>query len=387
MARKHGFFRPHVLGMSGISSTTLREGVGFSLTAYLLASGSSLWNYAPTDGQFQENAGPTPADDPTEVIGFKLDSGGHNGKTLAQVLAAASNMYVPGGSTEKSAAPSSSTESPNGTINLIYVSGTARREFAFASEAGETYALELESVGPVNACFVRAGSSSGGTQNLADTTLTVGGTRTIYFVASAATTYVRFFGGANSSVVITSVRKAGGKAATQSTANYKPKVASGGGATYDGADDCHSIPNAVPSGDFGIFIKASFGGSIASTQVLLGSQDGSSNGFYLGVTTGGKVRFKLGSTVLDAATGDVRGGDHVIGITVSGTAMQVWLDGVVVGAGTAAGARPPTALLIGGLNANGTFTAFYGGTMFKPAFIPAAVSDAEAANLSSALAA
>lgn len=28
MARKHGFFRPHVAGLSGIYSTTLREGVG-----------------------------------------------------------------------------------------------------------------------------------------------------------------------------------------------------------------------------------------------------------------------------------------------------------------------------------------------------------------------
>jgi hypothetical protein len=30
MARKHGFFRPHVLGLTAISSTTMKEAGGYT---------------------------------------------------------------------------------------------------------------------------------------------------------------------------------------------------------------------------------------------------------------------------------------------------------------------------------------------------------------------
>lgn len=385
--------------LSGVAQQALGNGVGFDLATYLLEKGASLWDYTSTDGQFQENTGSTPADDATEVIGFKVDSGSYGEQTLAQVMAAQTELCTNPDFTSGISGWSgynSTVSHQSGKLRAANSATFGRAQTPYASVADKAYRFKatVTEVSGSGGSLTAVGRTAADVGGAGVTVFSAGAAPSVsvegYYAATVTTSYLQLIYSTIDKVFEiddVSIKEVPGKQATQATANFKPKVASGGGAVYDGSDDRHGVTNPVPSGDFGLFIKASFGASIAATQVLFGCLDVSSNGFYLGVTTGGAVRFKLAATTVDASSGDVRGGTHVIGVTVSGTTLTLWLDGVVVGTGTVSGTRPSLALILGGLNNNGTPGNFYSGTMFKPALIPAAVSNAEAVNLSAALAA
>lgn len=72
MARKHGFFRPHVAGLSGIYSTTLREGVGglASINAIFAKATKSLWLTAdPASRLKTTDSGSTPVAAAGDAVG------------------------------------------------------------------------------------------------------------------------------------------------------------------------------------------------------------------------------------------------------------------------------------------------------------------------------
>lgn len=87
MARKHGFFSPHVAGLSGIYSTTLREGAGglASINAIFAKATSSLWLTAsPASKLKTTSAATTNVSQAGDPVGYWAKTSGN----LADVLQA-----------------------------------------------------------------------------------------------------------------------------------------------------------------------------------------------------------------------------------------------------------------------------------------------------------
>jgi len=100
MARKHGFFRPHVAGLSGIYSTTLREGGGDPiLAAFADGTDGFYFDFSKTDRLFRGSTTSLAlalADDAGENIGVAHDSHGWAGGTLATQIASAPDTVTNG---------------------------------------------------------------------------------------------------------------------------------------------------------------------------------------------------------------------------------------------------------------------------------------------------
>src|SRR5690606_7271653 len=77
-----------MIAASGLGLTPLSKGGGIDLNAFMAAQSDGLWfDFTQTDRLFQENVGPTPANDPGEVIGLAMSQRVWGGKTLAELLA------------------------------------------------------------------------------------------------------------------------------------------------------------------------------------------------------------------------------------------------------------------------------------------------------------
>lgn len=344
-----------------------RKGGGFSLAAFMAAQSDGFWyDFGQTDRLFQENVGPTPADEPNEAIGLALSSRLWSGKTLAQILAEASSVYTPGLSVDASTAPATSSESPAGTINLV-ATGTgqsARRDLSFPSAAGATYAVTISSISGSSA-LIRAGTSAGGLQILGDTTLTVGGQRTIFITATTTTTFLRLFGGTNSTVVMGSIKAVLGRPATQATGTLKPKFQTTG-AAFDGSDDNLLTGYTASSTENFIVAKVTVPATISATQVICGAWvAGPTDFFFLGLSTTGLVRCGVGGVAATASAGsDLRGTEAVIGLSFDATTVRMFAGGAEVNSAPRSG-NPTTVtpVRIGATNAAGSASNLFGGSV------------------------
>ena len=81
----------------GLGLSARNTGGGFSLAAFMAAQADGFWyDFGQTDRLFQEPTGPTPADEPNEVIGLALDQRAWGGKTLAAYMAAQPEISING---------------------------------------------------------------------------------------------------------------------------------------------------------------------------------------------------------------------------------------------------------------------------------------------------
>jgi len=96
MARKHGFFRPHVAGLSGIYSTTLIEGGGGWTPAVLFANGEKGGWWEPfrisTLAQSSDGTGAVSAD--ADPVGYLRDLS-PNGRNAVQATAGNRMLFRP----------------------------------------------------------------------------------------------------------------------------------------------------------------------------------------------------------------------------------------------------------------------------------------------------
>jgi len=343
-------------------SLTSNKGVGVSLQAFMAGQSDGLWyDFSKTDRLFQESVGPTPANDPNEVIGLALSQRTSGGQTLAQVLAAASELFAPGSSVDASTAPSTSSESPPGTITVTG-DGTnnARRDFSITTVAGRSYRMVC--TGATAAAFLRAGSVVGGNQSL-DTT-TVIGANEFFFTATTATTWVRFLRSTAGPATVSgiSIKEVSRYAATQATTGFKPKYQAAG-ATFDATDDNLLTGYLAQNGANFIVAYVDVPATLAATQVVAGASGAAANRCFLAFNTSGQLCAGVGSdsTATIVGTTDWRSQSVVIGLSFDGSTVKLFA-GTAEEYSAAQNSTPTTTIpfRIGALNNNGTAGSFSG---------------------------
>ena len=298
------------------------EGVGgFSLDAYMASLSDGLYfDATKTDRFFQENTGPTLADDVGEAMGLALDQRTWGGKTLAEVLAAATNMGGTGFSMSANGGTGTATESPSGQLNLTG-DGTnaATGDKAYTTVAGATYEVAF-TVGSA-AVNARAGTSQFGTSLTGGNLTGAVGANRFFFTATGTTSWIGFAKSSAALAVVTgiSVKIVSGNHGVQASATLKP-VRQATGAKFDGSDDNWLSPYLNGSGGNFMVALISVPASIAAFQYLAGMSSGSDR-WGVGINTDGLVGFGSGSTSPTVAKGttDVRNTEAVVGISSDGS--------------------------------------------------------------------
>lgn len=342
-----------------LSPTSLALGKGgFSLDAFMAAQSDGLFNrFTLTDRLFQENTGPTPADDPGEVIGFAMSERAWSGKTLAEIIAAATELSH----VDVATTAGTVTDNGDGTYTLG-ANSAARFRFNVASlESGATYRVGFNITG--------IGATSLGT-DLADTstaTFTTTGAKSYYGRRDVYDSVYRFVdvtsGSGGGTITPPKLRKIPGKHGAQATLSFRPKYQSGGGALFDGNDD--NLPTPYRAGAGGNFIaaKATIPATIPATQIIMGTQDaGPANRFWLGVDPDGRARGGVGSVNNHYGTSDLRGRTVAIGLSIDGTEVRLFVDDAreltAAQSGSATAAAP---ISVGACNSGGSPVFLFGG--------------------------
>jgi len=338
---------------------TLAKGVGVSLQAFMASQSDGLWyDFSKTDRMFQENVGPTPADDPNEVIGLAISQRTWSGLTLAQVAAAATETVANGNFASATGWNVGAGWSIGSGVATASTTSSNLTYGASVPLASRLYQVEFDWVQAGGALFVDQGAG-------ASASASTSGHKTFLLTSGAAPSHsVRYYGGTVSgSLDNVTAKEVSRYPATQATGSFKPTVQTGG-AKGDATDDRLGTSFASSSGDaFNVYPAAIIPASLAATQVFAGAMDGASNGDYLAVTTGGALRAKVGATTLDSTGIDLRGGTHDLAYWTDGATLYLYADGAIVASGAWTGSRPTTAWNLFALNNNGTASNFTGATM------------------------
>lgn len=352
------------LSLSLGSAASLNKG-GFSLDAFMASEADGLFfDFTKTDRLFQESTGAPSSGNPGDVIGLAMSGRSWNGKTLAQVVSSQPELTPNGTFDTDLGGWDASASSPPSTV--VWSAGRAvaqtdgvnpaRFRRTVATPLNRTYRLSTAGTMPV-----RVGTVASGTQVLPDMAAAVR-----YFMTQSDPTWLSVFTTVNGQWLDdVSLKEIPGKHGVQATAGFKPKYQASG-AAFDGVDDRLSVPYSVGSGDNWAMDRATIPATLAATQILFGAQNAGGDAFYLGVTTSGALRAKIGQTVIDSTGIDLRGGQHVVGVWTDGATAYLYADGAIVGSGAWSGSMPATTWLLGGVNNNGTATAFFGGSLLSP---------------------
>lgn len=340
--------------------------VGFSLDAFMAAQSDGLFfDFTKTDRLFQETSGAPSSGAPGDVIGLAMSGRSWDGKTLAQVISSQPELTPNGTFDTDLGGWDASASTPPSTI--VWSAGKAvaqtdgvnpaRFRRTVGTPLNKTYRLSTAGTMPM-----RVGTVASGTQVLPDLAAAAR-----YFMTQSDPTWLSVFTTVNGQWLDdVSLKEIPGKHGVQAFANYKPKFQATG-AAFDGIDDRLASPYAVGAGNNWAMDRATIPAVLAATQILFGAQNASGDAFYLGVTTSGALRAKIGQTVIDSTGVDLRGGQHVIGVWTDGATAYLYADGAIVGTGAWTGSMP-TAMtwLLGAVNNNGTAAAFFGGSLLKP---------------------
>lgn len=327
-----------------------------------------MFDFSKVDRHWQTPNGIVLADDAGENIGFASDSAGWAGRTFDEEMAAQANvMSFTTVSVVDFAGSSGSWTAGTKTVANNVAGADASYPRLLINQSTSVvgyyrYAITLGTPSPANQGIIAA---TNGGSNLTASGQSPG---IMQFSGSGLQRVELGFDGRNtwSTTLDFTLRKIIGNAGVQSTVNFAPKRQANG-AKYDGSDDRSVTTYGLSgSGDLFAFDYADIPASIAATQILFGAQDGSSNGAYLGVTTSGALRAKIGQTVIDSTGVDLRGGRHRVGVFTVGATAYLFADNAIVGSGAWTGSLPTTAWTLGAVNANGTPSAFFGGSLFCP---------------------
>lgn len=359
-------------GAPNIRAAVLGGARRFSLPAFMASQSAGFWyDFTRSDTMFQEDVGPTPADEPNEVIGLALSQRLWGGQTRTGYLAGQPDLAAAYGDMGSATGwtLSSSWAISGGSLNKLD-SGTGDASYTAAGlTPGRLYYCEFSATAAVN---VRNGTQ------FVSTTSVGAGRRVAYFTATASNT--GFQGGALGLVIDDlTIKEVSQVPATQSATSFKVKYQLVG-ATGDGTDDRARTNYAAGSGENFLMLPATtVPVTLAGTQVLAGAMDGSANGAYVAITAGGTLRVKWGSTTLDSTGVDLRNGAHDLGFWTDNGTLYLFADGVVVGSGAWTGTIPTTTWNLWALNNNGTASNFFAGSL------TAALAGREAINLARAI--
>lgn len=341
------------------------QGGGFSLAAFMAGQSDGFWyDFTSPDRLFQSTVGP-PANDPSEVIGLALDQRRASGKTLAQVAAEQPELFAnndfSGGSTGWNVINTGASHT------ATFSGGAVRYQTTTTSPALEVRQVGVLTVGKLYELTVEVSAhTSGSIKELAGAAAVASGvgTTVTYFVATTANCgLTRNSTNVDITIDRVSLKEIPSYAAAQATTNFKPKFQLVG-ATGDGSDDRLGTTYGSTTGDaFALYPATTVPATISATQVIAGAMDGSANGDYLAITTGGALRAKVGATTLDSTGVDLRNGVHDVGYWTDGATLYLYANGAIVASGAWTGSRPTTVWNLFALNNNGTASSFFAGSI------------------------
>lgn len=385
-------------GLTRSLTRSLTAGVSFNLADFMAAQADGFaFDFSKTDRLFQEGSGSTPADSAGEVIGLALEGRLWGGRTLAGVLAGQAELVANGTFTVDSSgwtAVNSTLSTSDGvlTVTATGTSNARATQLISGLVVGQTYRVSARVRKP-NGALPGAGFflSGGGSGAPTYTTSATASTLSVVFTATGSSVTLLLdisasTAGQAAEFSQVTLKTIPGIRAVQATLNYRGKFQATG-KKYDGSDDFDTTPYSL-SGATNVFAfdYADIPSIIAATQILFGAQNASSEAFYLGVTTGGALRLKVGSTTIDSTGVDIRGAQHSVGAYTNGSTAYLMVDGVVVGSGTYSGALPATAWYLGAVNNNGTSAAFFGGSLLFPLTGRDAITESRARQICTSLA-
>lgn len=368
-------------GVSELVTIEWHTPLSFFLSEFMAAQSDGFWlDFTKTDRQFQEVNGPTPADDPNEVIGLSLSQRTWNGQTLAQVVAAAPELVAnPGPSF-----PNTTGWTPfNGGILSIVggeltLTGNGSTGFAgaFASVTGlvvgQSYRLAVTARRGTTASNVQVRMNSNPGLFVLNSSSATDASGEVFFVATATSDSVVLIVGGNpatGSVVLKSVsfKEVSRYPASQATAAAKPKYQTTG-AAFDGVDDNLLTGYTAGAGANFIVARVTIPVSLAETQIIAGTlSQPPTQACFVGVNASGILVGGVGlqSFTTIVGSGDLRGAAVVIGISFDGSTVKLFANGAEVysaaQSGLPSGAVP---FRVGARNLDGgTATNFFGGSI------------------------
>ena len=353
------------VGLTGVAA--LQKGGGFNLDAFMAAQADGLYfDTTKTDRFFQENTGPTLADDVGEAMGLALSQRAWNGQTLAEVLAAATEKVANGDFASDTAWTKGAGWSIAGGVAVHATGNTAGLTQPSTLTVGRRYRVMFDVVGST------AGSIRLETGSAADEktdNLSGNGTKVAYLVAGAFVN-ISFipFSTFDGSIDNVSIKEVPGKHGIQATGTLKPTRQTTG-AKFDGADDSWLTSYMAAAGENFIVALVDVPASLSGTQFIAGATGASlANACLLGITSAGRVGAGVGSKLpaTQEGTSDVRGQTVAVGLSFDGSIVKVFVNDSEEFAGAQSGtATTLVPLRIGAFNNNGTAANFFGGAVKK----------------------
>lgn len=348
--------------------------VRYSLDAWLAANNGARWNFARTDTCFQEDVGPTAADDTDELIGLALSQAQWGGKTRAAYLAGQPELVSnPGPFTSTSGytpinAPAN-VEAVDGKL-AVTINGLDEGVNTVVSGlvAGRSYnlvvsinkgSLSTSRVGvPGNAPIASMYSSSSGDVQLQQffTAIATTASITIRSVDLSAEYSGTFY------INSVSVREVSHYAATQATTARKLKKRPDG-AYLDALDD-ELLTNFIPgSGANLLLAKVKVPTTVSATQVVLGSRSGFDTRSYLSIISSGSMSAGVGTQFGFSAGVDRRGQTVTYAVAYDATTVRFFENDVLISEVARYGVPTTTSpFRIGAMNDNGTPAGHFGGS-------------------------
>ena len=321
-----------------------------------------LFDFTKTDRFFQENTGPTLADDVGESIGLALDQHSWAGKTLAELVSAQSELRGTGALALAGSATAATYNTSTGVGTATRVDASNQSAVSFAVTSGRTYEIDLQVSSGADA-LIRSGTSPalsstlGGVANGNRTKLRVLATAAFIFIASDTN-------GTTTGFTVHSIKEIPGNHGTQSSATLKPTRQTSG-AKFDGSDDNLLTTYLAGSGANSIVALVTVPETIAAVQVIAGATASITTRCYLGLSINGKLYCGAGSTILNGNT-DLRGQTLVVGLSISDGNGVLYADAAVGSTGTYSDSPTTTIAFRVGALANGiSATNSFGGSIKK----------------------
>lgn len=331
------------------------QGGGFSLAAFMASQADGFWyDFASTDRLFQENVGPTPADEPNEVIGLALSQRLWNGQSLAAYLAVQPELVTdPSFNNSVAWTPQTGWSVTGGQAVASSVAAFGLLNQSLTVPAGRLCRMEIV-VSSVSAGGIRLRLMGGAEHTAA--TRTAPGTYVEYLIAGGNTTVALQAGGSGftGTVDSISVKEVSRYPATQATAGSRPAFQTTG-AEFDGTDDNLLTGYVAGAGANFIVAKVTVPGSISANPAFLGAADaGPTNRCHMGAdSTTGQLRIGLGSQLATVGTVDRRGQTVVFGMSWNGTTVRLYDGGLLIEGAQSGSSTTVTPFRLGSINTAG----------------------------------
>lgn len=310
-----------------------------------------------------------------------------NGVSLTTILAAQTELLVPGSYILAAVATSTAVESPAGTLTLFY-DGThaASGRQTIPTVAGQTYRL---TVNIDTSVWLFVGTTGGGNEIINDSSGGAAGAYSVMFVAQTATTSIKFQRNVAGTAVVSAIscKLIPGNHALQATTTKRPLWKTTNDKTsllFDGVDDTlvsPFIPTAATT------LAVAFKPTAASVDIMGGGVTATNKRAIIGLSPAGFTSVGWGSDTAGPSLGgpDLRNVNHVIVATMDSSTKDAWLDGLLLSSTTANGSCDGTGggIALGAFNNNGSISAPMPGNIYAALAMNRRVTPAEVALITS----